>query len=79
MAGGRNNDELKGAQRKVEVESFTSAGANEPGTRIDGALISAMLRRAIAEVRVDNRRNQFSENMRRASMIWKWISVECRS
>lgn len=41
LAGGRNKDDLKGAQWKEEVESL-SVGANEPGTRVDGAFMPAM-------------------------------------
>jgi hypothetical protein len=50
LVGGRNNDELKGAQRK---EVSLSVWVKEPGTRIDGAFISAMLEASIGEVRFD--------------------------
>lgn len=43
MAGGRNNEALKGAQWNEEVESL-SAGRNDPGTRMDDALAAVMSR-----------------------------------
>lgn len=47
LAGGRNNDALKGAQLKEEVESL-SAGRNEPGTRIDDAIAAVISRDNVA-------------------------------